>query len=383
MFNSLLDTDLYKFSTSYAYMRKYPEAEGTFVFNDRNNTEYTEEEFSAICTHLKDMESWSITPELFNEVVTAIPYIPLYYWEWLNNFRFDFSKISISRDNEGHLSIEVTDKLYKVTLYEIPILYIVSEVIAKSRGVFDSFKEQSKLNKKIRLAINYHLVFSEFGTRRRGNSDWQMEIVKQLSKSCSEFVGTSNVYIALKLGITPVGTFPHEWVMFHGAVFGYKMANYLSLEDWSDVYQGQLGTALIDTYTTNVFLRNFSRKQAKLFDGVRQDSGDEYKIGNAVIDRYYELGIDPTTKVIIFSNALTFEKYRDISNYFKGRIRVSAGIGTNLTNDWMPSNIVMKLMEVRMSPREDWSKCIKLSDDEGKHMGDEREVESAKYQLGL
>jgi nicotinate phosphoribosyltransferase len=173
--------------------------------------------------------------------------------------------------------------------------------------------------------------------------------------------------------------------MFHGAEFGYKRANYLALENWVNVYDGDLGIALSDTYTTDVFLQNFSRKHAKLFDGVRHDSGDPFKFVTKVINRYKELGIDPTTKTIIFSNALDFELYREIAEYCGNRIRCAAGIGTNLTNDCghRPSNIVMKLKKCRMNQRQPWFECIKLSDDEGKHMGPEKEVEICKYECNI
>jgi nicotinate phosphoribosyltransferase len=141
----------------------------------------------------------------------------------------------------------------------------------------------------------------------------------------------------------------------------------------------------MDTYTSKVGLKNMSLKFAKLFDGVRQDSGDEYEIGNEVIKRYKELGIDPTTKTIVFSNALNFEKYKDIAEYFNSRIRVSAGIGTNLTNDvdLTPANIVMKLSKCRINKNQEWRNCIKISDDLGKHLGDSREFEIAKDLLDL
>ena len=183
----------------------------------------------------------------------------------------------------------------------------------------------------------------------------------------------------------PMGTHPHEWFMFHGSIYDYKQANYLALENWVNVYDGDLGIALSDTYTTDVFLKNFSRKHAKLFDGVRHDSGDPYLFVNKVINRYKELGIDPTTKTIIFSNALDFPTYLEISNYCKTRIRCSAGIGTNLTNDcgFKPSNIVMKLVKCRMSDRDSWKGTVKLSDDKGKHLGNEKEVEICKYECGI
>ena len=189
----------------------------------------------------------------------------------------------------------------------------------------------------------------------------------------------------MKYGMTPIGTHPHEWFMFHGAMYGYRQANYTALEDWVKVYDGDLGIALSDTYTSDVFLKNFSRKHAKLFDGVRHDSGDPYKFVNKVIKRYKELGIDPTTKTIVFSNALDFPTYKEIAEYCKGRIRFSAGIGTNLTNDtgFKPSNIVMKLVACRMNDNQPWYPCIKLSDDEGKHLGSDKEVEICKTQCGI
>jgi nicotinate phosphoribosyltransferase len=192
----------------------------------------------------------------------------------------------------------------------------------------------------------------------------------------------------MKFGMTPIGTFPHEWVMFHSGVFGYKRANYLSLENWIKVYDGALGTALMDTFTTVSFLRTLTMKQAKLLDGFRQDSGDEIEVGEAVIARLKEFGIDPSSKIIVFSNALDFPRYKKVADYFRGRIKVSAGIGTNITCDpgiesYEKANIVMKLSRCRMSAKDPWEKVIKISDDIGKHMGDAREFEIASYELHL
>lgn len=378
---SILDTDLYKFTTSYAYMTLYPQAEGTFTFNDRGKVEYTSDFLEALKLEFIELSHLSLQNNEFIWL-TYHPvlkrFMPSTYWEWLKEFRFDFTKIKVDIDKSGNLKIDVTDKLYKVTLYEVPILAIVSELHYKyfgQRVIDEEYKD--KLINKINLSNREALYFSEFGTRRRHSFLVQDYVCKYLKDHATYCVGTSNVYLAMKYGMVPVGTFPHEWVMFHGACFGYQMANYLALEDWSKVYDGDLGIALMDTYTTDVFLKNFSRKQAKLFDGVRQDSGDEYEIGNKVIARYKELGIDPTTKSIVFSNALNMEKYLDIASYFKGRIKVSAGIGTNLTNDcgFPPVNIVMKLSKVRINDKQSWRECIKISDDKGKHMGPQDEVD--------
>jgi nicotinate phosphoribosyltransferase len=378
-------------------MKLYPEAEGVFSFCDRNNTVFNDEPgpldtivtnsiISQLQMEFVKLSKLSLTLAEKKWCIKHIPYIPEVYWEWLTGFHFDFDKINVWLDNEKHLHIEVKDKLYKVTLYEVPILAIVSEILGRKQGPVNVSEAIDKLDKKINLANEHKLKFSEFGTRRRYSGALHELIVERLKEKCPvNCVGTSNVYFAMKYNMTPIGTFPHEWIMFHGAIWGYQEANYLGMRDWVRTYDGNLGIFLMDTYTSKVGLKNMSLKFAKLFDGVRQDSGDEYKIGNEVIERYKELGIDPTTKTIVFSNALNFNKYLDIHNYFNGRIRVSAGIGTNLTNDteFKPANIVMKLSKCRINQNQEWRKCIKISDDLGKHLGDDKEFEIAKYQLGI
>ena len=386
MILNILDNDLYKFSTSYAYMKLYPEAEGTFSFTDRNNTILTKDFLDNLKVEFARLIHLKLSLVEKNWCISHIPYIPEIYWEWLTGFQFDYDKIICWLDEENHLHVEVTDKLYKVTLYEVPILAIVSEMYSKMQGPCNVSEAIDKLDAKINITNENGLKFSEFGTRRRYSSSLHELIVRRLKEKCPvNCVGTSNVYFAMQYNMTPIGTFPHEWIMFHGAIWGYQEANYLGMRDWVRTYDGNLGIFLMDTYTSDVGLKNMSLKFAKLFDGVRQDSGDEYLIGNRVINRYKELGIDPTTKTIVFSNALDFDKYKDIHKYFNGRIRVSAGIGTNLTNDteFKPANIVMKLSKCRINQNQEWRKCIKISDDLGKHLGDDKEFEIAKYQLGI
>ena len=390
MILSILDTDLYKFSTSNAYFQLYPLAEGTFKFNDRAKEVYDETFMSELKLELANLEKLKLTDDEFSYVTSKVRYISHNYWEWLRGFRFEAGKIDASLDAEGHLQIEVTDFLYKVTLYEVPILAIVAELRNRVRGNrVDRAKALAILDAKLQIANENKLLFSEFGTRRRFSSDLHDAIVAELKEKCPKYCGgTSNVYFAMKYDMTPIGTFPHEWVMFHSGVFGYKRANYLSLEDWIKVYDGALGTALIDTFTTKSFLRTLTMKQAKLLDGFRQDSGDEKVVGDAIIARLREFGIDPSSKIIVFSNALNFPKYKEVADYFRGKVKVSAGIGTNITCDpgipgYKAANIVMKLSRCRMSSKDPWEKVIKISDDLGKHMGDDREFDIASYELHL
>lgn len=383
---TILDTDLYKFTTSYAYIKLFPYAIGTFTFKDRDETEYTEGFLEALKNEIHNLEMVKLTSEEQEYMTTHCRFLPSVYWEWLSSFRFDPNKIEVWLDERHHLQMTVTDYLYKVTLYEVPLLAIVSEIKNQFLNrIPDKQTILDKLADKVNLSNVHQMPFSEFGTRRRFSFDVQKLVVEYLKEHAQYCTGTSNCHLAMKYDMRPMGTHPHEWFMFHGAQFGYKHANYMALENWVNVYDGDLGTALSDTYTSDSFLSNFSRKQAKLFDGVRCDSGDEYEFIERLIARYKELGIDPTTKTIIFSNALDFEKALKIYQYCQGKIRCSFGIGTNLTNDtgYQPSNIVMKLSRCKMSQSQEWRECVKLSDDMGKHMGSMTEVEACLHELRL
>ena len=394
MVYSILDTDLYKFTTSYAYMKKFPDAECTFTFKDRNKVKRTAKFLKKFKKYLKEYcENTRLTLKELNWLLNGhrVDFIASYYWEWLYSFRFEYNKINVYLDEDGVLCMDVTDKCYKCTLYEIPCMFAIPEVNNADKPI-DWHKTMSELDKKVKLANENGMLFSEFGTRRRFSQEVQDEVVhflKDYSKTC---VGTSNVYFAMKYDMKAIGTHPHEWFMFHGAQYGYKAANYVALENWVDVYDGDLGIALSDTYTTDVFFRNFSLKLAKLFDGVRQDSGDEYEFTDKTINFYKSKGIDYHSKTIVFSNALDFTKALRVLKYCKEKgIKCSFGIGTNLTCDvyapdgtkYDSENIVMKMSSCRMNPNQPWYLCIKISDDLGKHMGDNFEFETACHELNI
>ena len=375
MILSILDTDLYKFTTSYAYMKLYPNAMGTFEYVDRNNTVYDDDFLYELEEALGDLEDACLSPAEFEQVLKnkwLTRFVPVVYWEWLVQFYFEPEKIKVWLDEDKHLHIRVTDYLYKVTLYEVPILYTVSECYYKHYGIHaDVDLMYRNLKQKIDYANENNLIFSEFGTRRRYSSnvhDLVVQYLKEHSKTC---VGTSNVYFALKYDMMPCGTFPHEWVMFHGAIWGYQQANELAMRDWVRCYDGDLGTVLCDTYTTKFFISQFSRKYSKLFDGPRIDSGDEKELGDLFIEHYKSMNINPMTKTLVMSNALDFPKFKAIRDYFAGRINVVAGIGTNITNDCgvKPLNEVMKLIEVQFNKNSPKLPCIKRSDDKGKRLG--------------
>ena len=386
MIHTILDTDLYKFTTSYAYIKLFPYAIGTFSFKDRDETVYTEAFLSKLKVEVANLAKVTLADKELEYMTRNCRFLPPVYWEWLSSFRFQPEKIDIYLDEEHHLNIEITDYLYKSTLYEVPLLAIVSEIKNQTQGNVANPEEIiCKLSEKVVLSNEHQLSFSEFGTRRRFSFDVQDRVISYLKKSAHYCTGTSNCYFAMKYEMKMMGTHPHEWFMFHGAQFGYKHANYIALENWVNVYDGDLGIALSDTYTSDIFLTNLSSKQAKLFDGVRCDSGNELEFIDKLTARYKELGIDSTTKTIVFSNALDFGKALEIQEYCRGKIRCAFGIGTNLTNDtgFKPSNIVMKLTQCKMNVNQEWRECVKLSDDIGKHIGSPEEVRACLYDLRL
>lgn len=394
MVYSILDTDLYKFTTSYAYMNKFPNAECTFTFKDRNKIKRSKKFLEKFKRHLKKYcENTRLTIKELNWLLNGhrIDFIAPYYWEWLYSFRFEYDKIKVYLDEEDVLCMEVTDKCYKCSLYEIPCMFAIPEVNNADKPINWDLT-MSKLKEKVDMANTHNMLFSEFGTRRRFSQEVQDKVCMYLKEHAKTCVGTSNVYFAMKYDMKAIGTHPHEWFMFHGAQYGYKNANYMALENWVDIYDGDLGIALSDTYTTDVFFRNFSLKLAKLFDGVRQDSGDEYEFTDKVINFYKSKGIDYTSKTIVFSNALDFPKAVEIKEYCRKRcIKCSFGIGTNLTCDvyapdgtkYDSENIVMKMSRCRMNVNQPWYLCIKISDDLGKHMGDNKEFNHACYELHI
>jgi nicotinate phosphoribosyltransferase len=386
--SSILDTDLYKFTTSYAYSKLFPRAYGEFEFVDRSNGDYPEGFDHLLKKELEQMAGLSLTSGEEAFIRKQMPYLPPIYIDFLKGFRFDPSEVDI-RLEESKLKIRASGFLYRVTLWETPILATVSELWFRESGQHPDvgYMEQAAIDKAIRMK-EHGITFSLFGMRRRFSFDVEDRVTELLKQHAGESLfGTSNVYMAYKHNINVSGTHPHEWVQFHGSIYGYKMANYMSMEDWINVYDGDLGTVLTDTYTTDVFLRNFSKKHAALFTSLRHDSGDPFLFADKVIQRYEELRVNPKMKYLVFSDSLNVDKAIEIKDYCGDRIGVTFGIGTNLTNDvsveTRSMNIVMKLFRCKMTAKEPWQECVKLSDVEGKHTGSEREIALVKETLGL
>jgi nicotinate phosphoribosyltransferase len=334
------------------------------------------------------MSALSLTKEEEAFVKKQMPYLPPTYIDFLKGYRFDPSELGISIE-EKKLHVKATGLLYRVTLWETPILATISELWFRESGQRPDlvYMEKAAIEKAVKMK-EHGITFSLFGMRRRFSLDVEDRVTALLKAHAGEnLFGTSNVYMAFKHDIRVSGTHPHEWVQFHGSIYGYKMANYISMEDWINVYDGDLGTVLTDTYTTDIFLRNFSKKHAALFTSLRHDSGDPFLFTDKVIKRYEELRVNPGLKYLVFSDSLNVEKAIRIKEYCGDRIGATFGIGTNLTNDVgndiRGMNIVMKLFRCKMTAREEWQECVKLSDVEGKHTGSKKEIRLVQETLGL
>jgi nicotinate phosphoribosyltransferase len=313
-------------------------------------------------------------------------YIDPTYFDFLEGYRYDPQEVSITQRG-GELEVHIEGYWYRTILWEVPIMALICQLYYEITGQQRVSDEEvvNIVSRKMEKYDKLDITIADFGTRRRHSYAVHDLVIQALKRHPSKtFIGTSNLHLAMKYGTTPIGTHAHEWFMFHAAKYGYKMANMLGLEHWSDVYRGDLGIALSDTYTTEAFFHQFDKKLSKLFDGVRHDSGDPVEFAQKVIAHYENKGIDPRSKTIIFSDGLDYDKVETISRYCKGKIGYSFGIGTDFTNDvGLPRlNIVLKMTEA-LPEENDWTPVIKLSDEPMKHTGNPEEIELAKRYLQI
>ncbi|QCX52910.1 nicotinate phosphoribosyltransferase [Elizabethkingia sp. JS20170427COW] len=383
---SILDNDFYKFTMQCAVVKLFPSQVVKYQFINRGKHQYPQSFAEELKKSVAAMAELKLSHEEKSYLKKTCPYLDLPYIDFLEGFRYDPSEVNIQQQGSD-LEIVVEGLWYRTILWEVPLLCLVSELYYKMTGAVRISDEEivERTIAKEQKFKDLKVLFAEFGTRRRHSYKVHQLVMEALtSVDNSTFIGSSNVHLAMKYHVKPIGTHAHEWFMFHAAEYGFKMANTLSLEHWVDVYRGDLGVALADTYTSDVFFQQFDKKFAKLFDGVRHDSGDPIEFAEKTIEHYQKNGINPLFKYIIFSDALNPEKVEEIANFCRGKIGMSFGIGTNLTNDvGLPSsNIVMKLIAVK-GINEEWIPTVKLSDEREKYTGDPEMISLAKKFLKI
>ncbi|MDO7219080.1 nicotinate phosphoribosyltransferase [Acinetobacter nosocomialis] len=378
--HSLLDTDLYKFTMLQVVLHKFPQTHSVYHFRCRNleDTVYPlvdilddlNEQLDHLC-NLKYKED-----EL--QYLRKLRFIKSDFVDYLELFQLKRRFIQASIDNEGRLDIRIEGPMVQAMMFEIFVLAIVNELYFNRIKTDEVWAEgERRLQAKLELIQQYEksqqpndppFLVSDFGTRRRYSFEWQKHVVAAFHKTVPNvFRGTSNVLLAKELNITPIGTMAHEFLQaFQALDVRLRDFQKAALETWVQEYRGDLGIALTDVVGMDAFLRDFDLYFAKLFDGLRHDSGDPYEWGDKAYAHYRKLKIDTKTKMLTFSDGLNLPKAWELHQYFKDRFQVSFGIGTNLTNDMgqTPLNIVLKLVECN------GQSVAKISDSPGKTMTD-------------
>lgn len=367
---SLLDTDLYKFNMDQVIFHRHTDLCGQYYFKCRNaDVVFTPEMAREIEEQVDHLCSLTFRKEEL-DYLRSIRFIKDDYVEFLRLWRPIRDYVTVSLSETGELSIVVDGPLFSAMQFEIYLLEIVNEVYFRMKYDYDALLAQAKRKLDAKIADfqsgKYNFKFAEFGCRRRLSREWEDEVIRRLLQETNNCIGTSNVYFAMKYNCTPIGTYAHEFVQMYQGIDSIPLAytNHYAMQDWYAEYQGDNGTALTDTVTTDLFLLDFNRSMVNNYNGVRHDSGDPYAWGEKIIAHYEKYGVDPKTKLLLFSDSLDFDRAQALYDYFRDRAKVSFGIGTFCSNDTdeEPLNIVIKLQYVNGRP------VAKLSDAPGKAM---------------
>lgn len=372
---SLLDTDLYKFNMNQVIFHKHTDLMGEYHFKCRNNNvKFNEEMLKEIDEQIDFLCSLKFKKEEL-EYLSTIRFLKRDYIEFLRLWRPIRDYIETSLDENNMLVLTVKGPIFSCMQFEIYLLEIINEVYFRMNFDYDELviEAREKLDNKIRKFNDgtYTFSFADFGCRRRLSKEWMDEAIKTLKEKTNNLVGTSNVYLAKKYNLTPIGTYAHEYVQIYQGIEYIPLAytNHFAMQDWYNEYKGDNGIALTDTITTDIFLLDFDRSMVNNYKGVRHDSGDPYEWGEKMINHYEKYDVDTKTKRLLFSDSLDFNKAQHLYEHFKDRIKVSFGIGTFVTNDTLenPLNIVIKLQYVNGLA------VAKLSDNLEKEMCDDEE----------
>ncbi|KAI0324326.1 nicotinate phosphoribosyltransferase [Cubamyces sp. BRFM 1775] len=412
---SLLDTDLYKFTMQQAVLHHFPGVEGTYRFTHRDKDVYfTRECFERFERSASQFGKLQLKPEEREWLSKACPYLKPTYLDYLTTYRFKpeqlrlrFEPIPEDADKDarkelstrGHIKIDAVGPWQETILWEVPLMACLSEIYFTTVDTDWSYEgQEEQAYEKAKTLLGAGCTFSEFGTRRRRSYHTQDVIMKAILRAQSDVpnapgkvTGTSNMHFAMKYNVVPVGTIAHEWFMGVGALKGYEHANGMALKLWEEVYPNVLQIALTDTFSTEAFYKDFLADPhfARQWTGLRQDSGDPFVFAPRAKEIYQQLGVDYTTKTIIFSDSLNVEKALKLKKQCDEiGFKCAFGIGTSLSNDFgrvsaggkeksRALNMVIKLSSVDGKP------TVKISDEITKNTGDPATVRLVKGIFGI
>ena len=377
LITSLLDTDLYKITMLQAFYHapEFRTVEVEWKFACRNHHTF---DLTTLIPHIRHQLEHVCSLSFGDDELRYLAKFPFFskdFIEFLRIFRLDDRFVHLKKQ-DGAIDLRIRGPLIHVALFEIHLLTIISELhtVLNCTG-FCEKEGRRRLQEKIDLLRGADdlddFIFVDFGTRRRAGRNWQRQVLEMLIEQVPRYLaGSSNIHFARTLGIKPIGTMAHEWFQAWQAVTRLADAQKAALEGWVREFRGRLGIALTDNYSMDSFIRDFSDPYfCKLYDGLRHDSGSPYIWGEKAIAMYENMGIDPLSKTLVFSDGLSFAKMIDLYQEFHGRIKTSFGIGTNLTNDVgnPPLDIVIKMVAANGKP------VAKISDEPGKSMCEDAE----------
>ncbi len=370
--DSLLDTDLYKFTMMQVVLHHFPEAQVEYRFKCRNEGVDLRPYVGAIRDEVRHLCSLRFREDEL-AYLRAMRFIKSDFVDFLGLFQMNEKYISIgpSPKDNGEIDITIRGPWLHTILFEVPVLAIVNELYFRATVVEPDYAEgRRRLERKIGSIVGQPdlagVRIADYGTRRRFSRLWHEEVLVTCRERLGQiFAGTSNVHFAMKHGLTPLGTMAHEYLQACQAL-GPRLRDtqVFGFETWAREYRGDLGIALSDVYGMSAFLRDFDMYFCKLFDGARHDSGDPFRWAERLIAHYEANRVDPKTKTLVFSDALTFPLMAELYRRFRDRVRIAFGIGTNLTNDlgYPALQIVIKMVRCNGQP------VAKISDTPAKNM---------------
>lgn len=377
---SALDLDVYKINMMYAAYTHYPNTKVRYeliVRSDESLADLKEE----VKAEINNLAQLQFTPQELEYLADKAPYLGNEFIAYLSEFRFKpHEQVTVSHSG-NQLNVSISGIWHETILYETLVMSIISEIRNRRRWnkipyvQFEKVLAHKVANLKSELKRRdiTNFQFAEMGSRRRFSAQVQHDMVKYFNQhACELMSGTSNYHLAKQFDLTPIGTVAHEWFMAHQALTSVEQSQQIALDLWQSTFDGKLGIALTDTIGIDAFLKDFSFERANAYAGVRHDSGSPFDWGDKMIAHYTSLGIDPMSKVLIFTDGLNFERALEICEYFKGRANISFGIGTFLANDmgdwsedneqYQPLSMVVKIAECNGLP------VAKISDEPEKAM---------------
>jgi len=388
---AITDNDLYKMSMGAAIFDLFPYSIAIYEFIDRNNTVYPPGFAKLVQEQIEMMADLTIPVKHITFLHEKCGFLgPAYIDGFWAKYKYNPKQVKVWQDAEGHLHIIVRGPWYSAIYWEVPILSIVSELWSEvNYGCIPPCGWDVLRDKTLRKGERLRQLkarFSDMATRRRFSFDVHNRVVGYLLESAGEyFVGSSNVYLAAEYDIKAMGTQAHEWYSAMAAMYGVLSANYMGMKHWISIYKGELGTALTDTFTTDLFLLSFGTQFARAFDGGRHDSDDPFIWTDKMYHHWKGLRIDPMSKYGLYSDALNCDKVGAIQKYTEGKIQARYGIGGHLGNDCgVPAlNIVMKMIAFQIDSKHPMRPAVKLSDTPGKHTGDKKAIQIYKDTIAL